>query len=106
MEEFMENFSKELPEECINHRKQFEACKISEDPEFSENLDKPLARTKGCRGEYFKYDLCVKNFNERYMKLKNLVAEIEGEQLPYDIEKERNFQKFNLTKFNMGLDKF
>ncbi len=104
MEEFLENYQKELPSDCITKRKQFEACKQSVDPEYT--LNKPLSRTKGCREQYNEYDTCVKEFNERYMKLKNLVAEIEGEQKPFDIEQERNFQKRNLTKFNFGLNKF
>jgi hypothetical protein len=104
MEEFLENYSKELPLDCINRRKQFEACKQSVDPEFI--LNKPLSRTKGCREHFNAFNNCVDEFNHRYMKLKNLVAEINGEQAPFDITKEQNYNRRNLTKFNFGLNKF
>jgi len=105
MEGFLENLRKELPEECIESRKKFEACKLSVDPDFTLN-NLPLSRTKGCRNQFLEYSSCVGQFQERYWRMKNLAASIQGEKEPFDIEKERNSLKYNLTKNNYGLDKF
>ncbi len=105
MEEFMSNYSKELPEECILLRKQFEACRYSQN-ESGSLLSVPLHRTKGCRELFSGFNRCVENFNFRYMNLKNIVARINGEFEPYDIVKERELLARNLTVNNFGLDKF
>ena len=103
MEEFIANLQRDLPEECIMKRRQFEACKLSVDPV---DLNEPLSRTKGCRNHWLEYDLCVNNFNERYMTLKNIEAKFEGRQLPFNLKEERDYKRMNLTKDNFGLDKF
>lgn len=105
MEEFMADYSKELPEECIVLRKQFEACRYAQN-ETGSLLPVPLHRTKGCRQLFSGFNRCVENFNFRYMNLKNMVAKINGEVQPYDIVKERELLSRNLTVNNFGLDKF
>ena len=99
----MDNLKKELPEECIAKRLQFEACKQSNSTTLEPNF---LHRTKGCRTLMSEYSQCVSNFNRKFMILNNVVADIKGIQRPYSLEDESRFERIYLTKNNFGLDKF
>lgn len=104
MSDIYESLLKDIPEDCVNYRKQFEACK--ENTEQFDTYNKPLLRTKHCRTHWLEYANCVDKFQLRYMQLKNLAARKDNLPEPYNIEDEINYKKENVSKLNFGLDKF
>lgn len=104
MENLLDSLKDDLPEECIQQRQRFEACKDAEDPDY--DLNTPLSRTKNCRGQWQKYHTCVRQFHYRYMTLKNIEAKVNGKHEAYDIQAYLDSYDRNITSTNFGLDKF
>ena len=104
-----------MPEDCLALFKRFSLCKIDHDAEikktrgfaaYQDYLTDPFSRIDGCKNEYYAYDKCYGDFTERYVDLKNYVAEIEGNKSYYDRKEYDKDLKKNATVYNYGLNKF
>lgn len=104
----------QMPEECFNQLKKFTLCKNDHDAEikktkgeafYREYTTEPYSRVEGCKNEFDSYSKCYFDFLNRYKDLKNYVAEIEGKAIPFNKET-FEYDRKNMTKFNIGLNKF
>ena len=110
-----EKLNGELPPECVDLYKGFLACKVQYDEElfkdkdldFKENYQyQPFSRIEGCKTMWNSFYKCKEDFINKYIDLKNYVAELNGH--PPAINKlDRKIQlEANYTRFNFGLNKF
>lgn len=106
---YEEQLKGEMPEECVEKLKKFEACRLAvESEEYEKNGYKYMKEhskyafnsTNGCRNEYNAYIKCKQDFFMKYVDLKNYVAEIKGENPPFDKKDLRNQYKKNLLIYN------
>lgn len=117
--ELIDNVEKEIkgkmPPECYEKLKRFTLCKFSHDQEvikekgyehFLQNYGAPFQRVAGCKTEFDNYNNCYQDFYNRYIDLKNYVADLEGMPRPFNKKELRQRNAENFTKNNFGLNKF
>ncbi len=117
-EDFLNNYESELnsrmPENCVALFKRFTLCKLDHDESilktkgrvfYTEYQTEPYAAVDGCKNEYSAYNQCYEDFKERFYDLKNYVASLNNQAMPFDKDFERDRKK-NMTKYNFGLNKF
>lgn len=104
-----------MPEECLMNFKKFYKCKLDSDEElikklgyakFTKQQTDPFSFVNGCKNEFNNLVKCQNDFVDRYMDLKNYVAEIEGKRQPFDKKEIERDLKKNMTTYNFGLNKF
>ena len=115
LKEINNYYQGKMPPECFELFKRFTLCKETNDEEikktkgtefYNDYLTNPFSRVDGCKNEFTAYSKCYYDFYNRYVDLRNYVAEIEGKPMPFDKKLLREDSLRNRSHNNFGLNKF